>query len=66
VRFGAQRLRWAAASPSLGKQLAISLDIANYEVREDPEHGSVLVNVAVLQLQQARADERRRWTTKWS
>ena len=63
--FDCVRAVWSAA-PQVGgriaelrQQLAISLDIANYEVREDPEHGSVLVNVAVLQLQQARADERR-------
>jgi len=35
------------------------LDIKNYEVREDPEHGTVLVNVEALRVQEARADERR-------
>ena len=63
--FDRVRTAWSAAPQVRGRiaelrqQLAISLEIKNYEVREDPEHGTVLVNVAALQVQEARADERR-------
>lgn len=41
------------------RQLIVSLNSANYEVRQDPEHGPVLVNVVALQDYEAQADERR-------
>jgi hypothetical protein len=43
----------------LTDQLVVALDRSNYEVREDPQHGVVLVNVEALRIQEARADEHR-------
>lgn len=40
------------------EQLAVALDIRNYESREDADQGTVLVNVEQVRRQQARADEK--------
>jgi hypothetical protein len=60
------RLRefWAAAPRNeafadLHEQLLMTTDVRNYEVRDDAEHGTVIVNVEILRAQEARADERR-------
>ncbi len=59
------RRTWQAA-PRLGvnilkiqQQLTRILNPANYERREDPQHGIVLVNVEELRVQEERAGERR-------
>jgi hypothetical protein len=63
--FDRVRAAWSAGAQGSGRiaelrqQLGIALDITNYEVRNDPEHGALLVNVATLRAQEARADERR-------
>jgi len=53
--------RRAAGEPliDLTEQLDLWLDPAHYEVREDPTHGLVIVNVAVERAQAGRAAERR-------
>ena len=40
------------------EQLAVALDIRNYETGEDADQGSVLVNVEQVRRQDARADEK--------
>lgn len=50
-----------AAGDSLAQnaeQLDLWLDPANYEVRQDPAHGTVIANVALERLQSERANER--------
>ncbi|MBK7048071.1 MAG: hypothetical protein IPH48_16515 [bacterium] len=39
------------------EQLVVALDPGNYQMREDPKHGFVLVNVEAERAQAARADE---------
>ena len=63
--FDRVRAEWSKG-PSTGgqvaelrRQLLVNLDASNYEVRDDPEHGQVLVNVEALRVHEARADERR-------
>ncbi len=53
--------RRAAGEPliEMTDQLDLWLDPANYEVREDPTHGPVIVNVALERAQAGRAEERR-------
>lgn len=41
----------------LTQQLVIALDPTNYERREDPQHGTILVNVEAERRDAARADE---------
>jgi hypothetical protein len=43
--------------PDIREQLDLMLDPANYEMREDPTHGTILLNVALQRLQTARAPE---------
>jgi energy-coupling factor transporter ATP-binding protein EcfA2 len=63
--FDRVRAAWSAVTPQnagifeLQQQLAVALDFTNYELREDPEHGRVLVNVEAVKIHEARADERR-------
>ena len=63
--FAAVREVWRSRIPQnvrmaeLTQQLTIALDPSNYEEREDPEHGVVLVNVEALRVQEARSGEQR-------
>ena len=63
--FATVRADWEAVKSSnagdqrspMTDQLIITLDPANYSVQEDPEHGTVLVNVKALQLQKKQTEE---------
>jgi hypothetical protein len=65
--FATVRADWEATRSSnagdqsspMMDQLIITLDPANYAVQEDPEHGTVLVNVKALQLQEKQTEELR-------
>lgn len=41
----------------IAEQLDLWLDSSNYQVREDPKHGVVIVNVALERMQAGRAEE---------
>ncbi len=44
---------------AMAEQLNLQLDLANFEIREDPIHGPVVANVAIERVQAAKFDEHR-------
>jgi hypothetical protein len=68
--FDRVRAAWAAEPPRSGRidelrqQLTIALNIENYEIRDDPEHGRVIVNVEAMRAEEAQAGERKAFEDK--
>lgn len=52
-----QRRAEGESLAEMADQLDLWLDATNYEVRQDPTHGTVIVNVALQQVQSERANE---------
>jgi hypothetical protein len=48
----------ASRVSDMREQMILTLDIANYEERDDPEHGRVLINAALERTQEAASGER--------
>lgn len=60
----------ATAAPStraeaMRAQLIVGLDPENYAVREDPQHGTVLVNIKEERIHESQAEERKAWEDHW-